>query len=65
MKEGMTMYSLLFSDFPRGVENHKEEIKKYIKENYKVAVLPWAFPVELDADRFENEYFSKDTNKDI
>ena len=63
MKEGMTMYSLLFSDFPRGVENHKEEIKKYIKENYKVAVLPWAFPVELDADRFENEYFSKDTNR--
>ena len=32
MKEGMTMYSLLFSDFPRGVENHKEEIKSILKK---------------------------------
>ena len=57
------MYSLLFSDFPKGVINHKEEIKKYIKEGDKVAVLPWAFPAEIDADRFDNEYFSKDTNR--
>ena len=57
------MYSLLFSDFPKGVENHYLDIKKYIKDSYKVAVLPWAFPVELDAERFENEYFSKDTNR--
>ena len=57
------MYSLLFSDFPKGVENHYLEIKKYIKDSYKVAVLPWAFPVELDAEKFENEYFSKDTNR--
>ena len=57
------MYSLLFSDFPKGVENHYLDIKKYIKDNYKVAVLPWAFPVELDAEKFENEYFSKDTNR--
>ena len=57
------MYSLLFSDFSKGVENHYLDIKKYIKDSYKVAVLPWAFPVELDAERFENEYFSKDTNR--
>lgn len=57
------MYSLLFSDFPKGVENHYLDIKKYIKDNYKVAVLPWAFPVELDAEKFEKEYFSKDTNR--
>ena len=57
------MYSLLFSDFPKGVEKHYLDIKKYIKDNYKVAVLPWAFPVELDAEKFENEYFSKDTNR--
>ena len=25
------MYSLLFSDFPKGVENHYLDIKKYIK----------------------------------
>ncbi len=57
------MYSLLFSDFPKGVEKHYLDIKKYIKDNYKVAVLPWAFSVELDAEKFENEYFSKDTNR--
>ncbi len=57
------MYSLLFSDFPKGVENHALEIKKYVKEDYKVAILPWAFPVELDKDKFENEYFSKNTNR--
>ncbi len=57
------MYSLLFSDFPKGVDNHKDVIKKYIKDDYKVAILPWAFPTELDAERFDNEYFSKDTNR--
>ena len=57
------MYSLLFSDFPKGVDNHKDVIKKYIKDDYKVATLPWAFPTELDAERFDNEYFSKDTNR--
>ena len=57
------MYSLLFSDFPKGVEKHYLDIRKYIKDNYKVAVLPWAFPVELDSEKFENEYFSKDTNR--
>ena len=57
------MYSLLFSDFPKGIDNHKDVIKKYIKDDYKVAILPWAFPTELDAERFDNEYFSKDTNR--
>ena len=34
-----------------------KEIKKIINKDYKVAIFPWAFPVELNADKLENEYF--------
>ena len=53
------MYSVLFSRIEIGMDLVKEEIKKILPEKVKVAVFPWAFPVELNADKLENEFFKK------
>lgn len=33
--------------------------KKSEKINAKVVILPWAFPVEINADRLNNDFFKK------
>ncbi len=53
------MYSVLFSRIEIGMDLVKEEIRKILPEKVKVAVFPWAFPVELNADKLENEFFKK------
>ena len=53
------MYSVLFSRIEIGMDLVKEEIKKILPEKVKVAVFPWAFPVELNADKLENEFYKK------
>lgn len=54
------MISVLLSKIALGMELVKPELKKYIKSNDKVVVLPWAFPVEIDGDKLINEYFTGD-----
>ena len=51
------MISVLLSKVNGIDKNVCKEIKKIINKDYKVAIFPWSFPVELDADKLENEYF--------
>ncbi len=54
------MYSVLFSKIELGMDLIKERLKEFIKTEYKVAVFPWAFPVELTSEEFVKEYFPVD-----
>lgn len=53
------MYSVFFSRMEIGMDLILERLKEIIKSDSKVAVFPWAFPVEIDAERLENEFFKK------
>lgn len=53
------MYSVFFSRMEIGMDLVLERLKKIINSDFKVAVFPWAFPVEIDAERLENEFFKK------
>ena len=53
------MYSVFLSKIEKVTDLIKEDMKEIIKKNAKVVILPWAFPVELDAERLENEFFKK------
>lgn len=57
------MYSVLLSKLEYGFPLIKNELKKVVDKNMKVVVLPWAFPTELDYNRFENEYFKEGQRK--
>lgn len=57
------MYSVLLSKLEYGFPLIKNELKKVIDKNMKVVILPWAFPTELDYNRFENEYFKEGQRK--
>lgn len=51
------MYSIFLSEIDQGMNLVIEPLKNIIKPNAKVAIFPWAFPVELTSIEFENEYF--------
>lgn len=51
------MYSILLSKIEFGFPFVEEELKKIVKEDMKVVVMPWAFPTELNYDKLNNEYF--------
>lgn len=53
------MYSILLSDISLGFENAISELKKIINSNMKVAIFPWAYPIEINSDILNNEYFKK------
>jgi len=51
------MYSICFSKIETGMPFIQEKLKKIISPNSKVAILPWAFPEELNSEKLMNEYF--------
>ena len=53
------MYSILFSRIDGGMDIIKDRMIEILPKNPKVAILPWAFPNELDADKLDNEFFKK------
>lgn len=53
------MYSIFFSDIRDGFDLVSERLKELIKSNYKVTIIPWSFPLELDSDKLLNDYFAK------
>ncbi|MBQ3021540.1 MAG: Type 1 glutamine amidotransferase-like domain-containing protein [Bacilli bacterium] len=53
------MYSVFFSKIDEGFECVKERLNEIIKEDFKVAIIPWAFPVEINSEIFNNDYFKK------
>lgn len=57
------MKSILLSRIEYGFSLVKNEIEKMVKEDSKIVIFPWAFPLELDYDRLNNEYFKKGSKK--
>ena len=53
------MYSILFSRIEVGMDIVLDRVKEIISPNSKVVILPWSFPVEIDAEKLENEFFKK------
>ena len=53
------MYSVFFSEINVSFPIIKDRLKDIIKKDYKVAIMPWAFATEIDAQIFNNEYFKK------
>lgn len=42
-----------------GMDLVKDRLIELIPENSKVAILPWAFPKEIDAEQLDNVFFKK------
>lgn len=53
------MYSVMFSRIEVGMDLVVDRLKKLIPINAKVVILPWSFPVEIDAEKLENDFFKK------
>ncbi len=53
------MYSVLFSRIEKGMDLVSDKLKQIIPKNSKVAIFPWTFPVEIDAQKLDNEFFKK------
>lgn len=53
------MYSILLSKVEHSYHLIEDRLKELIKSDFKVAIIPWAFPQELDSDSLMNEYFKK------
>lgn len=56
------MYSFLLSNYNEGFNLIKDELQKYIKDYYKVVVLPWSFAKELETKNI-NEFFDETKEK--
>lgn len=53
------MYSVLLSDYEKGLDLVNSSLRKIIKSESKAVIISWAFPFELDYDKFNNEWFKK------
>ena len=53
------MYSNFFSKIEEGISKVQDRLKEIILPHQKVAILPWAFPVELNSEKLLNEYFKE------
>lgn len=53
------MYSVLLSDYEKGLELVDFRLKTLIKPDSKAVIISWAFPTELNYDKFNNEWFKK------
>lgn len=53
------MYSILFSRIEVGMDLVLDRVKEIIPNDAKVVILPWSFPVEIDSEKLENEFFKK------
>lgn len=51
------MYSILFSRIEIGMDIVKDRMLEILPKSPKVAIFPWAFPVEIDTDKLDNEFF--------
>lgn len=56
-------YSIFFSRIEIGMNNVINELKKILPQKPRVVILPWTFPVELDAEKLENEFFKKNEKR--
>ena len=57
------MYSILLSDYEKGMKLVDKDLKKIIKDNYKAVIIAWTFPTEIDYETFNNKWFKKDERR--
>lgn len=53
------MYSVFFSRIELGMDLVKDILSTMIPKNSKIAILPWAFPNEINAYELDNVFFKK------
>lgn len=53
------MYSVLLSDYEKGIELVKTNLQNMIKNTYKVVIISWTFPSEIDFRTFNEQWFPK------
>lgn len=53
------MYSVFFSKMDIAIDIIASRLKEIIKEESKVLIFPWGFPLEITNEEFENDYFPK------
>lgn len=51
------MYSVFFSKMYIAIDIMANRLKEIINEESKALIFPWAFPVEITNEEFENNYF--------
>lgn len=54
---------ILCSRFEEGIKNVDINFKKKFKSNMTVAILPWAFPKEINSELLLEDYFKKGTKR--
>lgn len=57
------MYSVFFSRIEQGIDVIKDRLLKVIPQDSKVAIFPWAFPIEIDGETLVNDFFKKGGNR--
>ena len=53
------MYSILLSEYEKGMELVDKDLRKIIKGNYKAVIIAWTFPTDINYETFNNEWFKK------
>ena len=51
------MYSVLLSEYEKGMELVESKLKKMINPTQKAVIIAWAFPTEIDKKTFDEEWF--------
>ena len=57
------MYSIFLSKIEKVIDKIKDDIKPLIKNNAKVVILPWTFPVEINSNLLKTDFFKKGSNR--
>ena len=53
------MYSVLLSEYEKGMELVESKLKKLINPTQKAVIIAWTFPTEIDKKTFDEEWFPK------
>jgi len=53
------MYSVLLSEYEKGMQLVDSKLRKIIKGDEKAVIIAWTFPFELEKKSFEEEWFPK------
>ena len=53
------MYSILLSEYEKGMELVDKDLREMIKSNSKAVIIAWTFPAEIYYETFNNEWFKK------
>lgn len=54
------MYSILLSEYEKGMELVENKLKNNINPTQKAVIIAWSFPVEINKEIFDEEWFPKD-----